>query len=168
MFDDIAAFLQQDFKQYPTEQLIFLVPVCAFLEACLGIGLFVSGIFTVSVSLLIYSTQPEMLPVILALAFTGAIASDTTGFFVGYFFSDQISKTRFIKRYEKSRERFYDLVDKSMLGAICIGRLTPALRSLTPFMAGALALRPARFLMFDAIACAIWVTGLALILILIG
>lgn len=36
-------------------QLIFLIPVFAFLEACVGAGLFVSGVFLLSSFTLLYA-----------------------------------------------------------------------------------------------------------------
>ena len=144
-----------------------MVPVLAFCEALLGLGLFVSGAFLLATAMITYSAQPDILPLILMLAFIGAFSADTIGYFVGYFFSDRVNRTAFMGKYRKARERFRSLVDRSMLLAICAGRLTPFLRSVTPFLAGSMGLRPTRFLVFDLIACTIWVTGLASILLLI-
>ena len=146
---------------------IFLVPALAFCEALLGIGLFVSGAFLLAAALITYSAQPEILPLLLLLAFIGAFSADTIGYSVGYFFADRISQTGFMEKYRKARKKFDSLVERSMLLAICAGRLTPFLRSVTPFLAGSIGLRPARFLVFDFIACAIWISGLASILLLI-
>jgi len=146
---------------------IFLVPALAFCEALLGLGLFISGAFLLATAMITYSAQPDSLPLILILAFLGAFSADTIGYFSGYLFSDTINKTAFMRKYRKAREKFSSLVDRSMLLAICAGRLTPFLRSVTPFLAGSMGLRPARFLVFDVIACTIWVSGLASILLLI-
>ena len=146
---------------------IILVPALAFCEALLGLGLFISGAFLLAAALITYSAQPEILPLLLLLAFFGAFSADTIGYFVGYLFSDRISHTAFMRRYRRAQGKFNSLVDRSMLLAICAGRLTPFLRSVTPFLAGSIGLRPVRFLVFDFIACSLWVSGLATMLLLI-
>ena len=146
---------------------IFLVPALAFCEALLGLGLFISGAFLLAAAVITYSAQPEILPVLLVLAFIGAFSADTIGYLIGYLFSERISRTAFMGRYKKARKKFDSLVDRSMLLAICAGRLTPFLRSVTPFLAGSIGLRPVRFLVFDFIACTVWISGLAGILLLI-
>jgi membrane protein DedA with SNARE-associated domain len=140
------------------------VPVLAFCEALLGLGLFVSGILLVGTCLLLVNSDPGLLPQILVLAFAGALSSDLLGYGIGYIFSERVMQTQLMSRYGDAKDRFRSLVDRSMLLAICTGRLTPMLRSLTPFLAGSLGVRPARFVIFDLIACSIWVTGLATIL----
>ena len=146
---------------------LFLVPLLAFCEACLGLGLFVSGAFLLATAMITYGADPSGLMLILLLAFLGAFSADSVGYFIGYLFSDKLHKREFMRKYGEARDKFSSLVDRSMLLAICVGRLTPFLRSVTPFLAGSMGLRPARFLFFDLIACVIWVSGLAFILLMI-
>ena len=146
---------------------ILLVPLFAFCEAILGLGLFVSGIFLVGTCMLIYSAQPDLLPFMLVRGFAGAFSADLIGYGAGYLFAARINRTGILNRYKKARDKFSALVDRSMLLAICAGRLTPFLRSVTPFLAGSFGLKPFRFLVFDLIACSIWVSGLATILLLL-
>ncbi len=143
---------------------LITVPVLAFCEALVGLGLFVSGVILVGTCLLLVNSDPELLPQILVLAFVGALSADLIGYGIGYIFSERVMQTQLMSRYGDAKDRFRSLVDRSMLLAICTGRLTPMLRSLTPFLAGSVGVRPARFFLFDIIACSIWVTGLATIL----
>ena len=103
----------------------------------------------------------------LVLGFVGAFSADLIGYGAGYLFAARINRTGILSRYKKARDKFSALVDRSMLLAICAGRLTPFLRSVTPFLAGSFGLKPVRFLVFDLIACSIWVSGLATILLLL-
>ncbi len=142
-----------------------VVVVLAFSEAMLGLGRFVSGVLLVGISMLLVSIEPQVLPQILGLAFIGALSADLLGYGIGYRLSDRIMDSGLMTRYRAASDRFHQLVERSMLLAVCAGRLTPFLRSITPFLAGSLGVQPWRFLLFDLIACSIWVTGLGAILL---
>ncbi len=49
--------------------------------------------------------------------------------------------------------------------AIIIGRLMTAIRSVVPLLTGISGLSPARYTIYDLIACTIWTTGLGLLVI---
>ncbi len=140
-----------------------LIPLFAFLEACAIIGIFVSGIFLLSTATLLYSTGNSAIIEIVPLAFLGAMAGDHTGYFLGRFVGDRFWKAPILRRYEERKHKVHDLLEKSAPLAICVGRLTPAIRSITPIVAGISGLSPTRFLAFDILACSIWATGLYLL-----
>ena len=71
-----------------------MVPALAFLEACPGIGLFVSGVILLSVSTVLYTEHLLTLPQILSLAFLGALMSDHLGFYAGRWFGGELRKTK--------------------------------------------------------------------------
>jgi len=145
-------------------QAIFLVPLLAFLESCIFIGLFVSGIFLLGTVSAIYAQGDTSLYLLIALAFFGALLGDHTGFFVGYKAAPLLWKKRWIRKFILQRKaayrKFRTLMLKSAPWAICIGRLSPPLRSLSPVLAGASGLRPLQFFAFDLLACALWASGL--------
>ena len=75
-----------------------MVPTLAFLEACPGIGLFVSGVVLLTVSTLLYSEQLMSISQIMALAFIGACLSDHLGFYIGRWFGPKLRSSSFAKR----------------------------------------------------------------------
>ena len=152
----------------PSPYLIILVPLFAFLESCAIVGLFVSGLILLSTATVLYSSGNSGLIEIVPLAFLGALAGDHSGYVLGRFAGDRFWKAPVLRRYEHRKHRVHDLLEKSAPLAICLGRLTPAIRSITPIVAGMSGLSPARFLAFDLVACSIWATGLYFLVTQIG
>ena len=76
------------------EYAVFIVPVIAFLEASVGIGLFVSGAILLSVCTLLYSQNIVSLYQMLPLAFLGAALADHMGFFLGRWLGPSFHQTR--------------------------------------------------------------------------
>ena len=152
----------------PPPYIILLVPLFAFLESCAIVGIFVSGLILLSTATLLYSTGNSTILEIVPLAFFGAMAGDHTGYFLGRFVGDKFWKAPILRRYEQRKHQVHQLLEKSAPFAICMGRLTPALRSITPIVAGVSGLSPARFLAFDLLACTIWAAGLCLLVTQIG
>ncbi len=152
----------------PSPYIIVLVPLFAFLESCAIVGIFVSGLVLLSTATLLYSSGNGTPLEIVPLAFLGAVAGDHTGYVLGRLAGDRFWKAPILRRYENRKHRVNDLLEKSAPLAICVGRLTPAIRSITPIVAGMSGLSPARFLAFDLLACSIWATGLYLLVTQIG
>lgn len=148
----------------PPPNLIYLVPLLAFLESCAGIGLFVSGVFLLSTTTLLYTAESASLSMILMLAFTGALLGDHSGYLVGRHLGERVWHTAWFKNREQSRSRIQTRLVKSAPLTICAGRFIPLLRSLTPIVAGVSGMSWRKFLACDVLACAIWASGLYLIL----
>jgi membrane-associated protein len=150
----------------PPEALI-VVPLLAFLESCLFVGLFVSGIFLLSAVSLIYASGDISLFFLVALAFLGALLGDHFGYFVGYHAAPALWQKKWVRQKIVKRKvafrRIQTLLVKSAPWAICIGRISPPIRSISPVMAGACRITPFRFFAFDLLACTIWATGLTLL-----
>ena len=78
------------------------VPVLAFLEACPGVGLLVSGVILLTVSTVLYTEQIATLSQIVPLAFVGACLSDHIGFYLGRWIGPKFHQQPFaIKRAEQ-------------------------------------------------------------------
>ena len=142
-----------------------MIPLLAFLEACPGIGLFVSGVILLSVSTLLYTEQIATLSQILPLAFAGACLSDHLGFYIGRVFGPKLHQTAFAQKrmteIAKSEAFILKFGTLSVLG----GRLIPAVRSLVPMMIGISGTSRLKFTLVDLAACAIWITGLGLLVV---
>ena len=144
---------------------IAIVPLIAFLESCVVVGLFVSGIFLLTVVSLIYAQGEFGLPVLVSLAFVGAFVGDQLGFYIGRSGAPFLWHSRWIRKQLVKRKQSYRKYRRLLLTAtpvaICVGRLSPPIRSISPVIAGLIGLRPLTFLICDVFACAIWALGLA-------
>lgn len=141
------------------------IPLLAFLEACPGIGLLISGVVLLTVSTLLYTEQLVTLAQIIPLAFAGACLSDHMGFYLGRWFGPKIHHTEFAQKRANEFQRAEAFIIKYGISAIVLGRLIPAVRSLVPMMVGVTGTRSLRFSLSDILACSVWSTGLGLLVI---
>lgn len=141
------------------------IPLLAFLEACPGIGLLISGVVLLTVSTLLYTEQLVTLAQIIPLAFAGACLSDHMGFYLGRWFGPKIHHTEFAQKRANEFQRAEAFIIKYGISAIVLGRLIPAVRSLVPMMVGVTGTRSLRFSLSDILACSLWSTGLGLLVI---
>ncbi len=149
-----------DFISSPPAHLVFLIPVFAFLEACALVGLFVSGVFLLSTSTLLYAQDSVGLGTIVALAFAGALVGDHTGYYLGSKLGPRFWELKWFTNNRSRIQQVNQLLAKSAPWTICIGRLSPPLRSVTPIVAGISGIKPRSFLLYDLLACSIWSLGL--------
>jgi len=142
-----------------------MIPLLAFLEACPGIGLLVSGVVLLTVSTILYTEQLATLAQIMSLAFAGACLSDHLGFYLGRWLGDKLHHTGFAKKRASQLQKSERFILKHGASAIVLGRLVPAVRSLVPMMVGVSATSRIKFTLIDVLACAIWATGLGLLVV---
>lgn len=133
----------------------------AFTEACIGIGLFVSGAILFSIAIYLYVNGVSGLLEIALLSFPGALLGDQVGFFTGRQIGPGIHLTRLGKRYSVQLTRAEELIKRHAGGAVFIGRFIPAIRSLVPAMLGISGFKVKRYLLLDVAACALWSAALA-------
>ena len=162
--DELKLFLSEK----PPEWALITIPLLAFMESCAGIGLFISGVLLLTVATLLHS-QGFADPMLMAgLAFLGAAMGDQTGFLVGRLYGGNIWNIQFLKRRSSSKEKFEKLMIQNAPWAIFIGRFIPAVRSITPILAGLANISAKRFLAYDLVACSFWAVGLYLLVIGLG
>ncbi len=142
-----------------------VVPTIAFLEACLGIGIFISGAILLTVCTLLYTQGIATLPQMLPLAFLGATIADHSGYYIGRWIGPGFHHTAFAIKRKAIIDKTEAMLVKYGEIAIIIGRLMTAVRSVVPLLTGISGLSPARYTLYDLIACAIWTTGLGLLVI---
>ncbi len=142
---------------------MWIVPLLAFAEACIGIGLFVSGLILFGVCIALYSADILSLWQIAPLAFVGAVLGDHAGFYSGAHFGPRIHEFSLAKRYQLQLQKAERLVLRFGAAAIFIGRFIPAIRSLLPALLGVSGFNPRRYNLFDIAACALWAALLVLL-----
>jgi len=166
MIDQFTQWLNDWIVSLPPEAIL-LVPLLAFLESCLVIGVFVSGVFLLGTVSLLYAQGNVGLAPLVALAFAGAMTGDHLGYFVGYKGGPYLWKKRWVRRalikrkdaYRKSRA----LIAKSAPWAVCVGRLSPPIRSFSPVLVGMSGVKPRAFFGYDLLACTLWSIGLSVL-----
>lgn len=147
----------------PSPRLIYLIPAFAFLETAPFIGIFVSGIFLLGTATLLYTSGSADIALIVTLAYTGALAGDVSGYFVGRLMGHQLDALAVMKKYRERRAKIARLIERLGPFAICIGRLTPAIRSITPIVVGMSDMPFRRYMPWELLALSIWASGLFLI-----
>lgn len=144
---------------------LYAVPVAAFAEACIGVGIFFSSFILVAIGSYLYTEEVASLGQILPLAFAGALLGDHSGFYVGRWIGPRVHRSGFGRRHARRIAKADDLIVRWGWGAILVGRFLPAIRSIVPAIAGVAGFGRTRYALFDLLACGLWVGGLALILL---
>ena len=144
---------------------MIIVPLLAFLEATVGVGLFVSGVILLSVSTLLYVEQIATLPQILSLAFCGALLGDHSGYYFGRWLGPRFYQTRFAQNRLEILKKTEQRIIKYGNFAILFGRLMTAIRSIVPLLAGVSGMTRLRYSAYDLLACGIWTAGLGLLIV---
>ena len=141
------------------------MPAIAFLEACPGVGIFISGAILLSVCTVLYTQDIATLQQMLPLAFLGAAIADHSGYYTGRWIGPGFHHTEFVTRRKAFFEKTEAMLVRHGEMAIITGRLMTAIRSVVPLLTGISGLSPARYTLYDLIACAIWTAGLGLLVI---
>ncbi|MEX0964786.1 MAG: VTT domain-containing protein [Pseudohongiellaceae bacterium] len=144
---------------------VILVPVLAFAESCIGIGLFVSGVLLLLVSATLYNNGLVGLEVILSLSFVAALLGDHSGYYIARFMGPKFHQLKLVRKYQSTVIRAEDLIRSHGSAAIFIGRFTPAIRSIIPAMVGISGFRRMRYSVLDALACLAWTLALGALLL---
>ena len=144
---------------------MLIVPLIAFLEACVGVGLFVSGVILLSVCTILYVEQIATLSQILPLAFCGALLGDHSGYYLGRWLGPRFYDTRFAQKRLKLLKKTEQRIIKYGNFAILFGRLITAIRSIVPMLTGVSGMTRLRYSAYDVMACGIWTAALGLLIV---
>ena len=137
----------------------------AFSEACIGVGLFVSGVFLLLVSAALLNSGIAGLETIIPLAFGGALLGDHTGYYFGRILGPKFHQFKLVSKYQKAVARSERLILRYGGAAVFIGRFIPAIRSVVPALIGISGFDRLKFSLIDALACLCWALALAAILL---
>jgi membrane-associated protein len=151
----------QEHRQYA----LLLVPILAFLEAFIGVGIFVSGAILLSVCVILYIEQIATLSQMLPLAFCGAVLSDHSGYYIGRWLGPQFHNTRFAQKRAGTLKEAEERIRKYGKFAIVFGRLITSVRSVVPALIGISGMPRLRYTLYDLLACTIWTIGLGLLIV---
>lgn len=161
MMTEVLYAWAQEHQQYA----LLLVPVFAFMETCVGIGLFISSLFLVIICSVFYSNGLASVPLMAVLAAAGSSLGDHAGFYLGRVVGTGVHKLALVRRNQARWDRSEALVRRYGPWAIFIGRFLPAIRSLVPAMLGISGFQRLRYSLLDMTACSLWALGLAAIVL---
>lgn len=150
-----------EWAQQHQEYALLLVPLFAFMETCVGIGLFVSGLFLVIICSIFYANGWADMLQMSVLAAMGSSLGDHAGYYFGRMVGTGVHHMKIVKRNQAKWDRGEALVRRFGAWAIFIGRFLPAIRSLVPAMLGISGFARLRYTLLDVTACTLWAIGLA-------
>ncbi len=143
------------------EFALALVPLFAFMETCIGIGLFISSVFLVIVCSVFYANGWAGVAQMSVLAMLGSSLGDHVGFYVGRAVGPRMHTLKVVQRHQSKWDKAEALVRRFGPYAIFIGRFIPAIRSIIPAMLGISEFKRLRYSLLDLSACGLWALGLA-------
>ncbi len=150
-----------DWARQHQELALLLVPAFAFMETCVGIGLFVSSLFLVIICSIFYANGWAGVVEMSLLAMIGSSLGDHAGYYSGRLIGPGVHHSRFMQRHRDKWERSEALVRRFGPWAIFIGRFLPAIRSLVPALMGFSGFPRLRYSLLDIGACSLWALALA-------
>lgn len=150
-----------DWAQAHQQYALLLVPLFAFMETCVGIGLFISSLILVVVCSVFYANDLATVPVMAFLAAAGSSLGDHVGFYFGRAIGPGVHHLDIIQRNQSKWDRTEAMVRRFGPWAIFIGRFLPAIRSLVPAMLGITGFARLRYSLLDITACSLWALALA-------
>ena len=147
---------------------LIAVPILAFAEAFVGLGLFVSSALLVIASSIVYENELLDIVRISSLAFLGALLGDQGGFYIGKWMGPYFYKIEFVRRRQNIVQKANNMISNYGSYVIFLGRFLPAIRSIIPAMLGIAGFNSFKFLVLDLLACLLWCSALAAIILGIG
>ena len=164
MIGDIFFEWIESYRDYA----LLIIPAIAFLEAIVGVGLFISGAILLSICTVLYTQGIATLWQMLPLAFLGATTADHMGYFLGRRLGPSFHNTTFAQKYKSNLAIAEALLLKHGELSIIVGRLIPAVRSVVPLLTGVSGLPVTKYIRYDLIACGIWAAGLGVLVMGFG
>jgi membrane-associated protein len=152
--------LTQLLGQLPARWGMGFIFTLAFIEACPGLGLFISGVLLLATATALYTNDVLSLQQIAMCAFAGAIIADHLGYYLGRVVGPRFHHSDFAQRHAERIAKTERLLRRFGLAAIPVGRLIPAVRSITPMLLGLSGISRVYFSLVDVLACAFWATAL--------
>lgn len=158
MIDSLLAWAEAN-----RDWALWLVPLLAFCETCVGIGIFVPSLMLVIVCSVFYANDWANLWLMAGMALVGSSLGDHVGFYVGRAVGPRIEHSALVRRNRQKWDKTMALVQRFGPGAIFIGRFIPAIRSLVPATMGIAGFPRWRYTPLDLAACTLWALGLVAI-----
>ncbi len=135
-----------------------------FLEACPGIGLFISGILLFGIASFLYVESLFSIAQIVPCAMLGGFLADQLGFALGWWFGPGVKRWSIFRRHQDRMAAAEVQIVKFGPWAAVIGRFLTMIRSLVPMILGMAGVSWRRYVVWDLAAVSVWGIGFVLLL----
>ena len=147
----------------PQLGLVMIVGL-GFIEACPGIGLFVSGVILFGVASFLFVEDLFSIVQIVPCAMLGGFLADQFGYWLGRRLGPNLKESRMMRPHASRLDRAEILIRRLGPLAAVGGRFLTMIRSVVPLLLGMAGLSWPRYLLWDLIAVSIWGLGFVLLL----
>jgi len=147
----------------PQLGLVMIVGL-GFIEACPGIGLFVSGVILFGVASFLFVEDLFSIVQIVPCAMLGGFLADQFGYWLGRRLGPNLKESRMMRPHASRLDRAEILIRRFGPLAAVGGRFLTMIRSVVPLLLGMAGLSWPRYLLWDLIAVSIWGLGFVLLL----
>ena len=147
----------------PQLGLVIIVGL-GFIEACPGIGLFVSGVILFGVASFLFVEDLYSIVQIVPCAMLGGFLADQFGYWLGRRLGPNLKESTMMRPHASRLDRAEILIRRFGPLAAVGGRFLTMIRSVVPLLLGMAGLSWPRYLLWDLIAVSIWGLGFVLLL----
>ena len=147
----------------PQLGLVMIVGL-GFIEACPGIGLFVSGVILFGVASFLFVEDLFSIVQIVPCAMLGGFLADQFGYWLGRRLGPNLKESTMMRPHASRLDRAEILIRRFGPLAAVGGRFLTMIRSVVPLLLGMAGLSWPRYLLWDLIAVSIWGLGFVLLL----
>ena len=147
----------------PQLGLVMIVGL-GFIEACPGIGLFVSGVILFGVASFLFVEDLFSIVQIVPCAMLGGFLADQFGYWLGRRLGPNLKESTMMRPHASRLDRAEILIRRFGPLAAVGGRFLTMIRSVVPLLLGMAGLSWSRYLLWDLIAVSIWGLGFVLLL----
>ena len=147
----------------PQLGLVMIVGL-GFIEACPGIGLFVSGVILFGVASFLFVEDLYSIVQIVPCAMLGGFLADQFGYSLGRRLGPNLKESTMMRPHASRLDRAEILIRRFGPLAAVGGRFLTMIRSVVPLLLGMAGLSWPRYLLWDLIAVSIWGLGFVLLL----
>ena len=147
----------------PQLGLVMIVGL-GFIEACPGIGLFLSGVILFGVASFLFVEDLFSIVQIVPCAMLGGFLADQFGYWLGRRLGPNLKESTMMRPHASRLDRAEILIRRFGPLAAVGGRFLTMIRSVVPLLLGMAGLSWPRYLLWDLIAVSIWGLGFVLLL----
>ena len=147
----------------PQLGLVMIVGL-GFIEACPGIGLFVSGVILFGVASFLFVEDLYSIVQIVPCAMLGGFLADQFGYWLGRKLGPNLKESTIMRPHASRLDRAEILIRRFGPLAAVGGRFLTMIRSVVPLLLGMAGLSWPSYLLWDLIAVSIWGLGFVLLL----
>lgn len=136
--------------------LLLIIAVIALLESLALVGLLVPGVVLITAAASLAGHQELALPMVVLVAFAGAVAGDGISFLLGYTQHERVTRLWPLSRHPEWLARGTRFFQRYGTLSVFFGRFVGPVRPVVPLIAGMLRMSPRAFTWANLASAALW------------